>query len=173
MPPEVLRRVWEWVQVWCCCVSRCHLLHRSLHPNQRRSPFAQPLSRPVGKIWGGEGLRRALELYKLRYPHNDAILIGTGMLQAPTADCTIKGKANSATHTCRPYLITQDKCTSLSSMLNTLPNGALRIPGSPNAAAVHGFPTLFVVLADNPPAQHAWPRGRHRHCQQPGVHVYC
>ncbi|KAL4072201.1 hypothetical protein J3A83DRAFT_4092611 [Scleroderma citrinum] len=34
-------------------------------------------SRPVGKARGGEGMRRALELYKSRFPHIEAILIGT------------------------------------------------------------------------------------------------
>lgn len=34
-------------------------------------------TRPVGKARGGEGMRRALEFYKSRFPHVDAILIGT------------------------------------------------------------------------------------------------
>lgn len=33
--------------------------------------------RPVGASRGGEGMRRALELYKLRFPAIQAILIGT------------------------------------------------------------------------------------------------
>ena len=32
---------------------------------------------PVGKALGGEGMRRALEVYKARLPHIEAILIGT------------------------------------------------------------------------------------------------
>lgn len=35
------------------------------------------LLRPVGNARGGEGMRRALELYKEKYPHIEAILIGT------------------------------------------------------------------------------------------------
>lgn len=34
-------------------------------------------ARPVGKALGGEGMRRALEVYKSRFPHIEAILIGT------------------------------------------------------------------------------------------------
>ena len=34
-------------------------------------------SQPVGKARGGEGMRRALHLYKEKYPHIDAILVGT------------------------------------------------------------------------------------------------
>lgn len=32
---------------------------------------------PVGKARGGEGMRRALEVYKENFPHIDAILVGT------------------------------------------------------------------------------------------------
>lgn len=34
-------------------------------------------ARPVGKALGGEGMRRALEVYKARFPHIEAILVGT------------------------------------------------------------------------------------------------
>lgn len=34
-------------------------------------------SYPVGKARGGEGMRRALEVYKSEFPHIEAILVGT------------------------------------------------------------------------------------------------
>jgi FAD synthetase len=38
---------------------------------------AMATSYPVGKARGGEGMRRALETYKERFPHIFAILVGT------------------------------------------------------------------------------------------------
>lgn len=36
-----------------------------------------PISKAVGKAKGGEGMRQALDIYKRKFPHISAILIGT------------------------------------------------------------------------------------------------
>lgn len=44
-------------------------------------------TQPVGAARGGEGMRRALELYKLRFPDIQAILVGTRRTDPHGSEC--------------------------------------------------------------------------------------
>lgn len=41
------------------------------------TPLPNGVAYPVGKSKGGEGMRRALQLYKDRFPQIEAIFVGT------------------------------------------------------------------------------------------------
>ncbi|KAL4076874.1 hypothetical protein V8B97DRAFT_1867066 [Scleroderma yunnanense] len=130
-------------------------------------------SRPVGKARGGEGMRRALELYKSRFPHIEAILIGTRRTDPHGATLSHRNMCDPGWPAFErinpiidwsysdvwtflkklqvPYCALYDQgYTSLGSTFNTFPNPALRVLCSPDTADL--FPTSLVVLADNPSA---------------------
>lgn len=53
------------------------LPHSQLQSLDGRSRVQKTNKYPVGKARGGEGMRRALEAYKVAFPHIEAILVGT------------------------------------------------------------------------------------------------
>ncbi|KAI6126701.1 hypothetical protein F5141DRAFT_351972 [Pisolithus sp. B1] len=128
---------------------------------------------PVGEARGGEGMRRALELYKSRFPRIQAILIGTRRTDPHGATLTHRNMCDPGWPSFErinpiinwsysdiwiflkklqvPYCALYDQgYTSLGSTYNTFPNPALRIPSTSDASDF--FPTSFVVVADNPNA---------------------
>lgn len=134
---------------------------------------AVSLSLPVGEARGGEGMRRALELYKSRFPRIQAILIGTRRTDPHGATLTHRNMCDPGWPSFErinpiinwsysdvwtflkklqvPYCALYDQgYTSLGSTFNTFPNPALRIPSSSDASDF--FPTSYVVVADNPNA---------------------
>ncbi|EJD05325.1 adenine nucleotide alpha hydrolases-like protein [Fomitiporia mediterranea MF3/22] len=105
---------------------------------------------PVGKAKGGEGMRRALEVYKADFPHIEAILVGTrkddphgatlGFRNMTDADWPQFERVHPIINwsytdvwtflrsLAVPYCILYDRgYTSLGSTYNTYPNPALRI----------------------------------------------
>ncbi|KAI6145272.1 adenine nucleotide alpha hydrolases-like protein [Pisolithus tinctorius] len=131
------------------------------------------LNLPVGESRGGEGMRRALELYKSRFPHIQAILIGTRRTDPHGATLTHRNMCDPGWPSFErinpiinwaysdvwtflkklqvPYCALYDQgYTSLGSTFDTFPNPTLRIP--PSSDASDFFPTSYVVVADNPNA---------------------
>ncbi|KAI6038594.1 hypothetical protein EDC04DRAFT_2569561 [Pisolithus marmoratus] len=132
-----------------------------------------PLNLPVGEARGGEGMRRALELYKSRFPHIQAILVGTRRTDPHGATLTHRNMCDPGWPSFErinpiinwsysdvwaflkklqvPYCALYDQgYTSLGSTYNTFPNPALRIPSSSDATDY--FPSSYghfrVIAAD-------------------------
>ncbi|KAH7882928.1 hypothetical protein F5I97DRAFT_1900618 [Phlebopus sp. FC_14] len=131
------------------------------------------LTQPVGKARGGEGMRRALELYKTCFPHIQAILIGTRRTDPHGASLTHRNMTDPGWPSFErinpiinwsysdvwiflrklnvPYCRLYDQgYTSLGSTYNTHPNPALLVR-SPSMER-EMFPTSVTVVADNPNA---------------------
>ncbi|KIJ63684.1 hypothetical protein HYDPIDRAFT_41081 [Hydnomerulius pinastri MD-312] len=130
------------------------------------------VARPVGKARGGEGMRRALQMYKEKYPQIEAILIGTRRSDPHGASLAYKNKTDAGWPSFErinpiinwsysdvwtflrgldvPYCSLYDQgYTSLGSTYNTFPNPALIIP---NTAAPDMFPSSVTVVANDPSA---------------------
>ncbi|KAI6112347.1 adenine nucleotide alpha hydrolases-like protein [Pisolithus thermaeus] len=147
-------------------------------PGAQQSDHDYPWKRsamnlPVGEARGGEGMRRALEMYKSRFPRIQAILIGTRRTDPHGATLTHRNMCDPGWPSFErinpiinwsysdvwtflkklqvPYCALYDQgYTSLGSTYNTFPNPALRIPSTSDASDF--FPTSFVLVADNPNA---------------------
>ncbi|KIJ06065.1 hypothetical protein PAXINDRAFT_103521 [Paxillus involutus ATCC 200175] len=130
------------------------------------------LTRPVGKARGGEGMRRALQMYKDICPQIEAVLIGTRRSDPHGANLTYKNRTDSGWPSFErinpiinwsysdvwtflrrlnvPYCSLYDQgYTSLGSIYNTFPNPALLVPDSVSSDM---FPSSLTVVANNPSA---------------------
>ncbi|KAF8556630.1 adenine nucleotide alpha hydrolases-like protein [Imleria badia] len=128
--------------------------------------------RPVGNARGGEGMRRALQLYKDRYSQIEAILVGTRRTDPHGATLTYKNKTDAGWPSFErinpiinwsysdvwtflrrlnvPYCSLYDQgYTSLGSIYNTFPNPALRVQDD---AVSEMFPSSVTVVANEPNA---------------------
>jgi len=126
----------------------------------------------VGDARGGEGMRRALHLYKERYPHIEAILVGTRRSDPHGAKLTFKNKTDAGWPSFErinpiinwsysdvwtflrrlnvPYCSLYDQgYTSLGSIYNTFPNPALRVQDD---TLPEMFPSSITVIAREPNA---------------------
>ncbi|KAG6332373.1 hypothetical protein ID866_6714 [Astraeus odoratus] len=127
------------------------------------------------KARGGEGIRRALELYQAQFPHVRAILIGTRRTDPHGATLAHRNMCDPGWPSFErinpvinwtyadvwtflkrlevPYCSLYDRgYTSLGSTYNTFPNPALLDSSSLADYSPSLFPTQLVMLADNPNA---------------------
>lgn len=129
-------------------------------------------TRPVGAARGGEGMRRALELYKSRFPDIQAILVGTRRTDPHGTTLSYRNVTDPGWPAFErinpiinwaysdiwtflrklkiPYCTLYDEgYTSLGSTYNTLPNPALLVKDSDSS---HTLPSSLTVVANNPNA---------------------
>ncbi|KAG6380196.1 hypothetical protein JVT61DRAFT_8287 [Boletus reticuloceps] len=129
---------------------------------------------PVGNARGGEGMRRALYLYKEKYPQIEAILVGTRRSDPHGATLTYRNKTDVGWPSFErinpiinwsysdvwtflrrlnvPYssiLRGDNRYTSLGSIYNTFPNPALRIQDD---ASSEMLPSSVTIIANEPNA---------------------
>lgn len=127
-------------------------------------------TRPVGAARGGEGMRRALELYKLRFPDIQAILVGTRRTDPHGTTLSYRNVTDPGwpafervnpiinwaysdvwtflTKLKIPYCTLYDEgYTSLGSTYNTFPNPALLVTDSDSSTTL---PSSLTVVANNP-----------------------
>ncbi|KAG1743753.1 uncharacterized protein EDB91DRAFT_1236711 [Suillus paluster] len=123
-------------------------------------------TRPVGTARGGEGMRRALELYKLRFPAIQAILVGTRRSDPHGATLSHRNMTDPgwpAFERVNPIInwaysdvwtflrkLKIPYCTfytSLGSTYNTFPNPALLVTDSDSSDL---FPSSLTVVANDP-----------------------
>ncbi|EGO01011.1 hypothetical protein SERLA73DRAFT_179038 [Serpula lacrymans var. lacrymans S7.3] len=130
-----------------------------------------PLSQPVGMSRGGEGMRRALAIYKERLPHIQAILIGTRRSDPHGATLSHRNMTDPGWPVFErinpiinwsysdiwaflkaldiPYCNLYDQgFTSLGSTYNTYPNPALLIPVSGTPSGNSSLPSFTIIAAD-------------------------
>lgn len=127
-------------------------------------------TRPVGAARGGEGMRRALELYKLRFPDIQAILVGTRRTDPHGTTLSYRNVTDPGwpafervnpiinwaysdvwtflTKLKIPYCTLYDEgYTSLGSTYNTFPNPALLVKDFDSSTTL---PSSLTVVANNP-----------------------
>lgn len=127
-------------------------------------------TRPVGTARGGEGMRRALELYKLRFPAIQAILVGTRRTDPHGATLSYRNMTDPGWPAFErvnpiinwaysdvwtflrklkiPYCTLYDEgYTSLGSTYNTFPNPALLVTDSDSS---NTLPSSLTIVANNP-----------------------
>lgn len=129
-------------------------------------------TQPVGSARGGEGMRRALELYKLRFPDIQAILVGTRRTDPHGTTLSHKNATDPGWPAFErvnpvinwgysdvwtflrklriPYCTLYDEgYTSLGSTYNTFPNPALLVTDSDSS---NTLPSSLTIVANNPNA---------------------
>ncbi|KAG2159428.1 uncharacterized protein EDB93DRAFT_1075229 [Suillus bovinus] len=127
-------------------------------------------TQPVGAARGGEGMRRALELYKSRFPDIQAIMVGTRRTDPHGTTLSYRNVTDPGWPAFErinpiinwsysdvwtflrklkiPYCTLYDEgYTSLGSTYNTLPNPALLVTGPDSS---HTLPSSLTIVANNP-----------------------